>query len=278
MVFWLAIAGSSAARLQGDDLAKEGFRRAISKYLTQICLMPSVDIDFEWFKYSNGYEFDDYRSPTRLRPKKGTLIKYEPLEHDPTFVLNAFANIKTPDNLLRFYSNYGPLTGATIDLPQFEKDEGYRPLLQISADSDGESFADAMYAVHWFRNVLERKTDKERIRAVLSARAAPLRLATARLRVDFDGNVRIVLTPRTLLHGLRLYLGMSLTDAKSLKNCAHCGVLFSVGPGTGRKQGAMYCSTECQKQFNNAKRTNTTATRNVSARRPRAKARRRATG
>lgn len=235
--------------------------------------MPSVDIEFEWFKYSNGYEFDDYRSPTTLRPKKGTLIKCEPLKHDPTFVLSAFANIDTMDDLLRFYSNYGPLTGATLRLPKFEKDQGRHRLLQIRADRDGESVRDAMNAAHWFRNVLERKTDKEQIRAVLSARAAPLRLATARLGVDVEGNIRIALQPQTLLHGLRLYLAMSLTDAKSLKGCVHCGTLFAVGQGTGRRQDAMYCSSDCQKGFNNAKRVNTN-TRKISARGPRAKGRR----
>ena len=213
--------------------------------------MTTLDIDFEWFKYSNGYEFDDYRSPKLLKPKAGALQSYWPFERGDGFaLLGAFARIKDRDDLLTFYSVHGPLTGGTIVIkPPLKADSA-----QISSGPNGESVADAMAAARQFSLMLANKDKTRAIRSFLGQRVSPLKIASARLYCDRDGKIALRLKPQSLLHALRLFAALKLTDATALRSCRQCGQMFAAGPGQQRDAKSVYCSPKCQKDYNNVRR------------------------
>jgi hypothetical protein len=57
-------------------------------------------------------------------------------------------------------------------------------------------------------------------------------------------NPKIQLTVRDLLSALWLQLGQKIAGGACVRSCQKCGTLFEVGPGTGRRLDAKFCSDE----------------------------------
>jgi len=213
--------------------------------------MTTVDIDFEWFRYSNGYDFDNHRCPTKLKPKAGKPEPYRPFEkYDGFAVLGAFTRVRDQDDLLKFYSAYGPLVGGSIAVPPPLKADSE----EIKSGLTGDDYADAMLAARRFQNMLSAEDRRGNIRRRLSHRVSPLKIASVRLDADRDGNVRLFLKPQSLLHGLRLFAAFRLMGKTNLRACKKCGEIFAAGAGQKRDAKSVYCSAKCQKAYNNGLR------------------------
>jgi len=63
------------------------------------------------------------------------------------------------------------------------------------------------------------------------------------------------LRPSTLLDGLWLQFGQSVTRGAEIRGCAHCGNWFEAGRGTGRRAGSKFCSEEHKIAFHSLKRS-----------------------
>jgi hypothetical protein len=67
--------------------------------------------------------------------------------------------------------------------------------------------------------------------------------------------IRLKLSPSRLIDALWLQMAQSITSGRDLKECLHCGELFEVGPGSGRRLDAKFCKDEHRIAFYNRRRS-----------------------
>jgi hypothetical protein len=79
------------------------------------------------------------------------------------------------------------------------------------------------------------------------------------VRHSATGSLSLRYRPDDLEKALWVELALSLTSDAKLKECAHCGIWFGAGPGTGRREDARFCSIDHQRLFNSLKRKGRTA-------------------
>ena len=142
-------------------------------------------------------------------------------------LFNKFASVKTPEQLLAFITEYGPLTYGR-NAPRKGGDE-IPPLLDEAA-SMGACF-------------------KSRGRHSL---------LTADLKASLSikkGNVSVNITPVRLLDALWLQLGQALAECSEWKKCLHCGDWFPVGGKSGRRLDAKFCRDEHRIEYNSLARS-----------------------
>src|SRR4051812_39290179 len=103
--------------------------------------------EFEWYRHPNGYEikrYGDWRGASKRfleTARKGSSSVYDDTpwivpKGDPANFLwyrpfarrgniaDAFVRVSTPDQLLRFINDRGPLTGACLPQVSFEQHQG----------------------------------------------------------------------------------------------------------------------------------------------------------
>ena len=143
-------------------------------------------------------------------------------------LFSKFVNVQTPDELLRFITEYGPLTYS-----RFARGKGDEiPRLLDEAASMKECF---------------------KSRGRHSGLMADL---TASLSIDHKkGTVSVEITPVRLLDALWLQLGQALSDSSKWRQCGHCRGSFPVGGNSGRRSDARFCTDECRIKFNSLERS-----------------------
>jgi hypothetical protein len=140
---------------------------------------------------------------------------------------STFANIRTPEELLKFVTEYGPLTYG-----RFARGKGDEipPLLDEAAS----------------------------MKACFKSRGRHSLLMAnlkASLSIDKTGTVSVKITPVRLLDALWLQLGQALSEGSEWRQCEHCREWFPVGGNSGRRLVAKFCSDEHRIKFNSRERS-----------------------
>jgi hypothetical protein len=140
-------------------------------------------------------------------------------------LFSKFANVKTPEELLKFITEYGLLTGR--------KGDEIPPLLD-----------EATFMKEGF---------KSRGRSLPAWTMA--NLSASLLRDKTKGTVSVKISPVRLLDALWLQLGQALSEGAEWRQCKHCGDWFPVGGNSGRRLVARFCSDEHRIKFNSLERS-----------------------
>jgi hypothetical protein len=95
-----------------------------------------------------------------------------------------------------------------------------------------------------FREALRLKAERsEQLAGFLKSIDTP-GLGDLRLIPDKASGAHFQITPAHLMQALWFQLGQVLASNIKLSSCLHCGKLFKVGVGSGRRADAKYCSDE----------------------------------
>lgn len=142
-------------------------------------------------------------------------------------LFSKFADVKTPEDLLAFVTEYGRLTSG-------RKGDDVQPLLR-----QAKSMRACLRPRH------------PRIRPSMSMTNLRAWLATDKAK----GTVSVKIAPKTLLDALWLQLGQSLAGGTEWKECRGCGTWFPVGGTSGKRSVAAFCSDKCRIKFNSLERS-----------------------
>jgi hypothetical protein len=208
-------------------------------------------IDFEWWKDSAGYRVIETQArkipsaenllsnipkAARVVPNGGELVSYLPLARSREGLFRVFADIKSPNDVLRFIVNYGPLTEAGLQTDRGEE----IPLVLEHAASFRSCFGET------------KETRKHLAKWIGNGRT--FANLEASLRVDRT-SVRLRIVPKNLLSGLWLQLAKNLAGGMERRFCRQCSKLFEAGKGTGRRLDAKFCSDEHRRLYNSLNRS-----------------------
>ena len=212
--------------------------------------MALLFIDFEWWKDAKGYRLaapepgtlagsllESVGKPQRVVPNGGKRIAYRPLDRFDQLYM-AFAGVQTPENLLHFIENYGPLTAHGL-----QPDRGDRVPFVLG---QAAMFRDWLDANHRRRKELVAGVGED------GEKFGSLDFS---LTANTSGVVRLRVFPRTLLSALRLQLAQTLSGGTKIRACLHCGKWFEAGPGTDRRLDAKFCSDDHRVLYNSLKRS-----------------------
>jgi hypothetical protein len=222
-------------------------------------------IDFEWLRDDAGYRYvpaapgdavcsvegalgdllplslgGEPSRRNRIVRRGGQLLPYRPFEHTGGVLHRIFVNLgNSVEGLLEFFTRFGPLTQEGLD------------------PNCGEDIRFALSAAEAMRDLLSCSV---RERAIYVSRFGEKGVAWSRIDVALTFNPmtnkpQFRLTPPTLVNALWLELGQALSSDASIRNCLHCGGWFEAGPGTGRREGAKFCSDAHRIAFNSRKRS-----------------------
>jgi hypothetical protein len=213
-----------------------------------------VDINFEWWVDEAGYHLVDAEpdKPEKLmedgreifittlngigRPQHviangGRRRPTQPLKHFASLYKD-FANLKTPEEVLRFINKYGYLTefnGGGDDVPV---------VLRHAKTLRG-----------WLDNMPRKK-----LAAWIGNEGKWVGRLSAELIVDSKGALRLRIIPNSLLGAIWIQMAYSIAGGITIRGCLHCGQWFEAGQGS-RRLDAKFCSKEHQRQYNSLKRS-----------------------
>ena len=176
-------------------------------------------------------------------------------------VFKAFATVESQDQLLEFVHHYG-----LLEKPSYGETDGTvvidaRTLTPIESRPVmfGEKIEDHLNTAQMFRDTLAFATRRGRASDSLSEWIADRILGETlgNLRFDFVSTrgFRMYFEAETLLNGMLLQLAQRVSGQTNFRACNLCGVPFEVGPGTGRRGDATFCSREHKVQFHSGQRT-----------------------
>jgi hypothetical protein len=166
--------------------------------------------------------------PIRIVGKGGKAESIRPLDENKT-LFKTFSEIKSPDDVLDFVNRFGPLTGDTGVVPEILHE-----------------------AERMSKFVKAKKNAGATVRAYF-----PLVRPTVYLSIDrVKDSSNLKLVPSTLLDALFLQLADSVSSGAELRQChyEHCKEWFEVGPGTGRRLDAKFCSDEHRTAHHNRRK------------------------
>src|SRR5215831_8140337 len=187
-------------------------------------------IDFLNWRDQAGYCLLEVKPPelgrvVRKDPNNAKLVPSRPLaETDELFLIFARTAV-TPEGVLDFVQQYGPLT------------------------KDGNGQGDLLhYVIMHARNMqLLLDTISTRKPPALRGEFEVAPGSTLYAVVVWDPltkSPKWELHPSSLLDGLWLQFGQSVTRGAQIQPCAHCGNWFEAGRGIGRRAGSKFCSEE----------------------------------
>jgi hypothetical protein len=220
----------------------------------------SFTVDFEWAVDAAGYDWvaggpadeSDEKSlfgevvsvlhgkpvrPARIVGRGGELRIYRPFERASGLFLPFSKLARTEEGLLEFVSRYGPMT---------------REGMEASGEdaSIGLSHAEAISEF-----LSEYRTDPHNCFAKYERGLGWSRMDVALTFNASTGQPQMIWRPSSFVNALWFELAASLTGNTPLRACRYCGKWFWVGPGTGRRLDAKFCSDQHRKTFNSLKRT-----------------------
>jgi hypothetical protein len=142
-----------------------------------------------------------------------------------------FADVRTPDDLLKFITQYGPLTQRTIEMSVVGKWEGdIVPYILQEA---------------------------EQLRSECKSRAAKKKviLNPINCKAYLSADLTFTYSPVILLDAIWLQFGQSLSEGAEMRKCRLCGRLFPVGGQSGKRSVALFCREEHQVKWNSRERS-----------------------
>jgi hypothetical protein len=215
-----------------------------------------VEIDLLWYKDSKGYTLEDHGKWGQwIGRRGGQLIPIHPLKNDRAFT--AFSNISTSKDLVEFMNSCGFLDSFDSFGPSFIRVEAGKMFrIKGAPEPSGEDVQKHLEAAGVFRELLAKP------RRALSRRAAAWiqnacseSIGEIQMLFDEHGLLRPVLKPTSLMSGLFWQLLNSLRAGARYRSCKHCGVIFQVGVGSGRRADAKFCSDEHKILFHSRRRS-----------------------
>jgi hypothetical protein len=179
------------------------------------------NVIFKWERCRDGYTLaKDEHGTEIIRPNSRTFYAVEPLVVDLALFRRFALLKKNPRAYVEFASTFGLLKHARDEEP-------------IATWNTERSSLHAGVSL-W---------EAGRVDA-LEGHFNSLPFAKLDVRVR-DGVLS--LEPRNLRDAIWLQLALSLTKREKHKACLWCKTWFPYGPGTGRRETALYCSPRCQK-------------------------------
>jgi hypothetical protein len=169
----------------------------------------------------------------RIVPREGEFISYRPA---PGLAWVFASKARTPEGLLEFVNDYGPLTlagnrqGEDIRLGLSEATEMYR-LLKLPSEERSAYFSRWSSAGMLIGSGL----------IFLTSNKAGLP------QIKLGGQI-------SLRSALWLEIAHDVSGVSLARECAFCGTLFNAGPGTGRQASAKFCSDPHRIAYNSRKR------------------------
>jgi hypothetical protein len=217
-----------------------------------------LEVDLPWYKDSKGYALENHgKFGLWIGRRGGELVQIYPLRNDLAF--KAFSSVATPKELVEFMNNYGFLNNIDGVGPVFMRSDKKGKLFAIrgAPEPDGEDVHAHLEAAGAFREILNAKP-----RGGFSKKTAALlenecREGIGEIQMLFDkrGSPRPVLKPTSLMSGLVWQLVNSVRAGVKYRLCRECGVIFQVGPASGRRADAKFCSDEHRTLFNSRRRS-----------------------
>jgi hypothetical protein len=133
-----------------------------------------------------------------------------------------FAAAKTPGDLVRFITKYGPLTRKKR------------------------------------QNVFTQLDQAQTMRECMNGKRTlqSVSLSTLLYQDPTTGEAEVSVTPSSLIDALWLQYQHSQSSGAGLRKCPYCDTYFAVGGNSGRLRNAEFCSPEHRKRFNSLKRSN----------------------
>ena len=225
--------------------------------------MAGFGIEFVWWRDTLGFEFIPAQpavagrkdlhqgfdfgattasAPERLIRRGGGLVPYRPLEEiDHLHVIFSKRAINNT-GLLDFVQAFGPLT---------------EPGLGINRNIDGDMVNECLTHAQTMRELVDMDLEARR-RYIQRIGHDGLSWSRISVRMSIDigtGKPKLSLVPPNLLSALWLSLGQSIINESTIRECPQCGEWFHVGPGTGRREDAKYCSDDHRIRHHSLKRS-----------------------
>lgn len=224
--------------------------------------------DFEWYRDHKGYRLSRHPPFKSLGEREGHLVivpngghsdLYRPFAREGDLCA-VFALVKSPEELLRFVNDYGPLTAHYLRLsPPNDLLSKMRKLA-----FGGEPVDKDLGSAKMFGDLLRLKAqgNTRKLASYFESEMHPRgRSRNLMGRVELVGDrrtgVRLKLCPPDLLGALWYQLGLKLSKA-TLRTCPVCDKLFEVGAGTSLRADATFCCHDHKVDFFNRKRPRAT--------------------
>jgi hypothetical protein len=176
--------------------------------------------------------------PLYVRRRGAPLAPYRPLDFFGS-LFEIFAKIHTGDDVLHFVEKFGPLTRDGLDAQKGEPVDGVL------------AHADTMRDLFLFST----GDRAHRARVIAELQVNPFAELEVTLELDAGSDdPKLRLRPTSLLDAVWLQAVQHLSSGATLRQCQHCSQWFEVGPGTGRRLDAKFCSDQHRVSFNSLKR------------------------
>ena len=223
---------------------------------------PELAADFEWFKCPQGYRIanakevaracgenpDTYPDEEWIVQNSDERVTYRcPMNN--TALVPVFANVNTPEGLLRFVKQHGPIAnrGGTDwgdSIPRcLRQAQRFRELLLCK--EKGPRKVAALYNAQ-MRAALARADEDEEVPNRIESEYDELYkpIGTVELVPDPARGVRLRFTTDTLVRAMHWQLGLKLSGATIFRECRQCGKPFEAGPGTDLRADSTFCCPE----------------------------------
>jgi hypothetical protein len=228
---------------------------------------PELAADFEWFRCPQGYRIaqardvggDSYPDEEWVVPNSDERITYRcPIDGTASLV-SVFACVSTPEALLRFVKQYGPVAnrgGKTWgdSIPScLRRAQQFRELLLCKERGPRKLAAlykEQMYAGY----VRELKESGLPLRTESEMPDSFWLIGTIDLVPDSARGVRLRLTTDTLYGAMLWQLGLKLSGTAGFRECRQCGKPFEAGPGTDLRADSTFCCAEHSILFHSRRR------------------------
>ena len=221
--------------------------------------MNALKISLDWFKDSKGYKINGSGKSRTIVGRGGKLKKTWPLRNDLLFF--AFANVKTDFDLEHFVGHYG-----LLEQPSYDDDFGMTVFdpnslrrIESRAVLYGEYVDDHLETARMFHDLLALTVDKGRASVALSEWIERRLLGEqlGGLGLDFvsGAGCKVQLKADSLINGMLMQLAQKVSGQPNFRLCSLCNAFFEVGPKTGRRADATFCSPEHKIQFHSRKRS-----------------------
>jgi hypothetical protein len=201
------------------------------------------ELKISWERDIDGYELTSRGeidesipgSGYRITPKGGLIESYNPLKIDGLYRRLADSKL-TPEAAIEFTNRYGFLTD-TREIYRL-KDKPPYLLLEI------------FYATVPKYRQLVKLIDKRKWNAIVRQINAFAGFGAMRVGAEIDNDTNLPtlrFSPNSLLSVMDLQIILDVTGGVQLRKCEFCPNWFKFGPGTGKRETAVYCSPRCQK-------------------------------
>jgi hypothetical protein len=206
---------------------------------------PMNVLEFEWSRCRDGYRI---RAQPKPRSRESALIiesasanyeLYRPTEFPALFQVFADAP-STPEGILDFTNKYGGLGSGGL------------PLFMHTDFKSEEIFIDeALLRQEHLRRAIALADvgDWDALAELYNSDYGPFPMRGAirtKLRPKPHAKPELVYEPTSLGQFLWLQFGQYVTADAKLLRCECCKTPFLVGPGTGRRDTAKFCSNACK--------------------------------